>query len=116
MNGEKKKRKMEESTVHVAPGENEDEDEDEEVKMENFFALIKSTREVWEQLAGTSEKKERATTADKPQPTPWNPTFMLEDFVEAPAPVVEKEGTSKEGEKRESGEKKGLELDLNLSL
>ncbi|KAG6408615.1 hypothetical protein SASPL_131633 [Salvia splendens] len=80
---------MEESTVH----------EEEEAKMEKFFALVKSTREVREQLAGTSEKKERATTADKPQSTPWNPTFVLEDFVEAPAPVVEKEGTSKEGEK-----------------
>ncbi|KAL1535012.1 protein NIM1-INTERACTING 1-like [Salvia divinorum] len=99
MNGEKKKRKMEEN-----------EDEDEEVKMEKFFALIKSSREVREQLAGASVKKERAT-ADNPQSTPWNPTFVLEDFVE-----VEKESTSKEGEKRESGEKKGLELDLNLSL
>lgn len=91
-----------------------DEDEDEEEKMEKFFALIKSTREVRECLVGATKSKERAD-ADKPQWSPWKPTFVLEDFMEAP-PEVEKEGSSTEGEKEESGEKNGLELDLTLSL
>ncbi|KAH6772575.1 hypothetical protein C2S52_004622 [Perilla frutescens var. hirtella] len=106
MDGEKKKRKMEET------------EEDEEEKMEKFFALIKSTREVRERLVTAAENKERPA-ADKKEstPPPWNPTFMLEDFVEAAPPVVEKAGTSNEGEKQVGGEKRGgLDLDLNLSL
>ncbi|XP_057792241.1 protein NEGATIVE REGULATOR OF RESISTANCE-like [Salvia miltiorrhiza] len=111
MDGEKKKRKMDESGAH---------DEAEEEKMEKFFALIKSTREVRERLVGAPENRERAA-ADKRQPPPWNPTFVLEDFVEtpsapAPAPEVEKEGTSAEGEKPEKSDEKGFDLDLNLSL
>lgn len=111
MDGEKKKRKMEEA-------------EDEE-KIEKFFALIKSTREVRERLVAAPEARE-TPAAGKPQsaPAPWNPTFVLEDFVEAPPqppppPEAEQAGTSREGEKQESGEgsgNKGLELDLNLSL
>lgn len=106
MDVEKKKRKMEEAAA--------DEEED---KMEKFFALIKSTREVRERLVAAPESRERAAAEKRP----WNPTFVLEDFVEAspPPPEVEKEGTSAEGQKQESVEKsgkKGLDLDLNLSL
>lgn len=98
-----------------------DEDENEEEKIEKFFALIKSTREVQERLVEARE----TPAAGKPQssaPAPWNPTFVLEDFVEAPSPPppeAEKASTSTEGEKQESGEgsgNKGLDLDLNLSL
>lgn len=110
MEGQKKKRKMEEA------------DQDEEEKIEKFFALIKSTREVRERMVGAPQSRQ-TPAADKPKSPPWNPTFVLEDFVETPPPPpteVDKAGTSMEGENQESdeesGNNKGLDLDLNLSL
>ncbi|KAI3445456.1 hypothetical protein Pfo_002121, partial [Paulownia fortunei] len=120
MDGEKKKRKMVDA----------DQEENEEEKMEKFFALIKSTREVRERMVTAGENKEKVG-GDKPQAAAtaamamgaWNPTFRLEDFMEAPPPVpppatekAAEAGPSTEGEKQESDEKSEKELDLNLSL
>ncbi|KAL2254208.1 UNVERIFIED_CONTAM: hypothetical protein Sindi_0215500 [Sesamum indicum] len=103
------------------------EEENEEEQIEKFFALIKSTREVRERMATAGETKEKAA-ADRPQPAGgaaavWNPTFRLEDFMEAappPSPPMEKAaeaGPSTDGGKQESDEKSGDKgLDLNLSL
>ncbi|KAK4427575.1 hypothetical protein Salat_1526400 [Sesamum alatum] len=101
------------------------EEEIEEEQIEKFFALIKSTREVRERMATAGETREKAA-ADRPQPpggaaaAVWNPTFRLEDFMEAPPPTTVKAaeaGPSTDGGKQESDEKSGDKgLDLNLSL
>lgn len=71
MDGEKKKRKMED-------------EEDDDQKIELFFALIKSTREVQEKLMKGEHKGIRKANEDKPPPQPvvWNPSFRPEDFME----------------------------------
>ncbi|KAL7157602.1 hypothetical protein ABFS83_02G088000 [Erythranthe nasuta] len=107
MDGDKKKRKR----------EDDDDEENEEDKMEKFFALIKSTRELRERIVAGKEK----TTGDKPQPAaePWNPTFRLEDFVDVPPPQIAAETgpSTTVRKKQESDEGNGnKELDLNLSL
>ncbi|KAL8527760.1 hypothetical protein ACS0TY_005560 [Phlomoides rotata] len=112
-NEKKKKRKMEDN---------------EEEEMNKFFALIKSTREVRNQLVGaSSDNREKLVNDNKPPAATelWKPTFRLEDFLEAPSlpppPETNKANPSMEVEKQEGGagekreEDKGI-LDLNLSL
>ncbi|KAG8369042.1 hypothetical protein BUALT_Bualt15G0109200 [Buddleja alternifolia] len=111
MDGDKKKRKILEFDCQ---------EENEEEKMEKFFALIKSTREVRQQMVVAGQNKEIAA-GDKPQSAAaWNPTFTPEDFMEgppSPPTAVAVPGPSTEEEKQESGDKNGEEgLDLNLSL
>ncbi|CAI9764565.1 unnamed protein product [Fraxinus pennsylvanica] len=61
------------------------EEDDEEQKMELFFALVKSTREVREKLMKGEHKGIHKENEDKPPPPPpvvWNPCFRPEDFME----------------------------------
>ncbi|XP_030551731.1 NRR repressor homolog 1-like [Rhodamnia argentea] len=88
MDGDRKKRKID--TEPVA------EEESEEEKMEKFFALIQSTREVRDHLRGsgvsssegTEKSREDRRKAEEDQPRPkepaWNPAFRPEDFSQDP--------------------------------
>lgn len=86
MDGDRKKRKID---AEPAGG---GEEESEEQKMEKFFALIRSTREVHDHLRGggplfseeseKSREDRRKAEEDRPGPreSAWNPTFQPEDF------------------------------------
>lgn len=132
MEGDRRKRKLEE----------EEEEENEEQKMEKFFALIRSTKDL------LSKEKTDNKVDEKKEKGIWNPTFQLEDFIGYGEPVgksnvsvtdhhagpseKEKEGmTEKENlqeetttaaaavapaEENEVKEKASDSLDLNLSL
>ncbi|KAK6911686.1 NPR1/NH1-interacting protein [Dillenia turbinata] len=117
MDGERKKRKVER-------------EENEEERMEKFFALIRSTKEVRDRLLGEGselkEKEKKEAAEGEKQRAVWNPTFRPEDFMENPpqhqtgGPSKQEEspadqpGTSKQNEAKEDDV--GKELDLNLSL
>ncbi|XP_050382972.1 protein NIM1-INTERACTING 1 [Argentina anserina] len=116
MEGERKKRKM------------EFEEEDEEAKIEKFFALIKSTRQVCEILKGSSNWPLRKKDENKKEEEPdnkstggaWNPAFQPEDFLDqddkattaghGAGPSTIQEEDEKEKDKGGDG------LDLKLSL
>ena len=124
MEGERKKRKM----------ENEGGEEDEEEKMEKFFALIRSTREVRNRLMRTGanliEKEEGKKVEKDKALLVWNPTFQPEDFIDeedndkskssnpgatTPAgPSNKKEEKDHEEEDKEGGGDDGLDLKLSL--
>lgn len=123
MEGERKKRKM--------AIEDYKEEEDEEKKIEKFFALIRSTREVRDRLRrGLNEEKEKEEKKVQKKATAiWYPTFQPEDFMEdsksrslgaTPAGPSKSEGKGKEEKVKEPEEAdeggKDLDLDLNLSL
>ena len=132
MAGERKKRKMESKE---GEGEGEEDGDEEERKMEMFFALIRSTRDVRDRLRGTlNEAKEKGSEdqkklVEKESKAIWNPTFRPEDFMQddkskRPPGDVQQAGPSKR-EKGEEDEKKddkegggggGNGIDLNLSL
>ncbi|CAI9101345.1 OLC1v1038646C1 [Oldenlandia corymbosa var. corymbosa] len=92
--GERKKRKKDgdaESAAATAFEGEEEENEDE--KMEKFFALIRSTRDVKERLSNMAAARPTTATGNhnvdrskgKPPPPPvavWYPTFQPEDFME----------------------------------
>lgn len=63
--------------------EGQEEDEDDERKMEMFFALIRSTCDVWDRLKekGSSEDHMKKVKKDH-QKAIWNPTFRPEDFMQ----------------------------------
>ncbi|XP_051135840.1 protein NIM1-INTERACTING 3 [Andrographis paniculata] len=91
-----------------------EEDSDEE-KMERFFALVKSTRELRERM--NFGIKEKASENKPPAAAVWNPTFKPEDFADPPEKTVEKPAAAEGGKRGSDGEKGGdEELDLNLSL
>ncbi|KAL4342500.1 hypothetical protein GQ457_08G004760 [Hibiscus cannabinus] len=117
--------------------EERDDEEDEEEKVEKFFALIRSTREVRDRLRNVGvpnvSKEEEKVSAAAGAGGRWNPTFRPEDFVEDSAsgsknPLVlndagpssktklgpEKE--SKDGGGGGGGGGGGLDLNLSLSL
>ena len=122
MEGERKKRKM---------VEEEGEEENEEEKMEKFFALIRSTREVRDLLmrngANSTEKEGKKVEKDK-EIMVWNPMFQPEDFIEEDedndksknTPGAKSQaGPSNKEEKDKEEDKEGRVgdgLDLNLSL
>lgn len=121
MDGERKKRKM----------ENDEEDEgDEQKSVEKFFALIRSTKEARDRLLshGDHAKKgaEEGKTEKEKEVGAWTPTFQLEDFMDGSHgkavknfPVIQA-GPSQRKEEEEKQETKlgtgGSGLDLNLSL
>ncbi|KAM4118844.1 hypothetical protein ACJW30_03G013600 [Castanea mollissima] len=113
--------------------EEEGKEENEEEKMEKFFALIRSTREVRDLLmrtgANSTEKEEKKVEKDK-EVMVWNPMFQPEDFIEedededndkpknTPGAKSLADPSNKE-EKDEEEDKEGRGgdgLDLNLSL
>lgn len=133
MAGERKKRKIE--------NEKEEDEDDDERKMEMFFALIRSTRDVRDRLKGGvgvnesrvekgedhDEKKMMMMRVEKDQKAIWNPTFRPEDFVQdldksqLAGPSEREREREKEEEEDEHKEEmitkeddKGI--DLNLSL
>ncbi|KAF3455376.1 hypothetical protein FNV43_RR05827 [Rhamnella rubrinervis] len=83
MEAGRRKRKM--------ANEEEKEDENEDEKMEKFFALIESTREVRDLLKrsncnngnGSEEKQRKKVDDDQKDKATgaWNPTFQPEDFL-----------------------------------
>ncbi|CAK8544532.1 unnamed protein product [Lathyrus sativus] len=64
MEGERRKRKILE----------EEEEENDDEKMEKFFALIKSTRDLL-------SKPDKKVDEGKKEKGIWNPTFQIEDFI-----------------------------------
>nr|XP_011468404.1 PREDICTED: protein NIM1-INTERACTING 1 [Fragaria vesca subsp. vesca] len=112
--GERKKRKM------------EFEEEDEEEKIEKFFALIKSTRQVCEMLKGSSnwplkKKDESYKKEDDPvKRTTWNPAFQPEDFLDQDDKATSAGHSACPSKIQEEDEKEedegGNGLDLKLSL
>ncbi|CAK9155333.1 unnamed protein product, partial [Ilex paraguariensis] len=99
------------------------EEENEEAKMEKFFALIRSIREVQERMTrglGKSKEAEKKATKEKAVQV-WTPSFRPEDFMEeAPSrgPQTDISGSSdtqnkiKEDDKEDGGD--GLDLKLSL--
>ncbi|KAM5560955.1 protein NIM1-INTERACTING 3-like [Rosa sericea] len=115
MEGDRKKRKM------------DYEEEDEAEKIEKFFALIKSTRQVCEILRGSSnwplEKKDqnkKEEDREKRTGGAWNPAFQPEDFLDQDDKATSDghgAGPSKiQEEDKEEEDKGGDGLDLKLSL
>ncbi|XP_058191347.1 protein NIM1-INTERACTING 1 [Rhododendron vialii] len=115
MDGKSKKRKMEK------------EEEDEEEKMEKFFALLRDTREMREQMMGgvnkSHEEKGKRGEGEKP-------SFQPEDFMEGANHDRQSKGTTtqpnllpgsskredeaKQEDKREGSGSDGLNLKLSL--
>ncbi|KAK8515324.1 hypothetical protein V6N13_139701 [Hibiscus sabdariffa] len=111
--------------------EERDDEDDEEEKVEKFFALIRSTREVRDRLRNVGvpnfSKEEEKVSAGGGGGR-WNPTFRPEDFVEDSAsgsknPLVlndavpsSKTKLGPEKESKDGGGGGGGGLDLNLSL
>ncbi|XP_073027703.1 uncharacterized protein [Primulina eburnea] len=120
--GDKKKRKMEENINIISYA---DEEENEEEKMEKFFALLKSSRELKERLAirnSQSHSKKSDNEKAAAAASAWNPAFLFEDFEPSPptpqagneCAEAQKAGpSSKTKDEDKNGEE---ELDLNLSL
>ncbi|XP_027102501.1 uncharacterized protein [Coffea arabica] len=81
MDGERKKRKMDDA---------EAEEDNEEEKMETFFALIRSTRDIRERMVMSNadrlrleeDQKKRANHDQNKPSAVWNPTFQPGDFME----------------------------------
>ncbi|XVF05912.1 hypothetical protein REPUB_Repub06bG0002600 [Reevesia pubescens] len=128
MESGRKKRKM---------GNGEEKDiEEEEEKVEKFFALIRSTREMRDRLRnvpnGSKEEeleKKKLQEEKSVAAAVWNPTFQPEDFMEEDSKskinhplVVNDAGPSSKREQEQEQEKETNEegedtgLDLNLSL
>ncbi|XP_020213780.1 protein NIM1-INTERACTING 1 [Cajanus cajan] len=115
MEEERKKRKI------------ENEEENEEEKMEEFFSLIKRTKDVRDRLYN-KEKTEKKIDGER-EKSIWNPTFQPEDFIEMGKSIhagpSEKEFIEKKQDSQEATplpptpqekDKASEHLDLNLSL
>ncbi|KAL9269441.1 hypothetical protein AKJ16_DCAP18430 [Drosera capensis] len=96
---------------------------DEDAKVEMFFALIKNARDLRASLVpviGEHEQKTKTADKDQPRTAPiWQPSFKLEDFVLEVLSTSDptKEASSSKTKKRNGGnEKRGIDIDLNLSL
>ncbi|XWS58066.1 hypothetical protein CRYUN_Cryun08bG0003200 [Craigia yunnanensis] len=123
MESGRKKRKMGNGEEEE---EDADEEEEEEEKVEKFFALIRSTRELRDRLRnvqnGSKEEEEKKKQEEKLVGTVWNPTFQPEDFMvdsksKNPLVVNDAGPSSKreeEKETKEGGEDSGLDLKLSL--
>ncbi|KAJ6995791.1 hypothetical protein NC653_012608 [Populus alba x Populus x berolinensis] len=128
MEREAKKRKTEfieeEKKGKEDDDDEEEEEEEEEEKMEKFFALVRSTKQMHDQIRRNSnirifkEKEEiRKVGEEKVSTVAWNPSFLPEDFLEDGKDSQAAAGPSKrkEEEKKDEGEE-GTDLDLKLSL
>ncbi|XP_027353268.1 protein NIM1-INTERACTING 1-like [Abrus precatorius] len=113
----------------------ENEEENEEQKMEEFFALVKRTKDVRDLLF--KENPDEKIEAKNKSSLIWNPTFQPEDFIDCgdlgksdlsgpskkEKELIEKrEGLQEattaalEAENNEEKEKESEDLDLNLTL
>ncbi|KAJ4828307.1 hypothetical protein Tsubulata_007833 [Turnera subulata] len=102
--------------------------EDEEEKIEEFFALIRSTREMREQMRRNSDesKGKEEKKVEQKVATAWNPSFQPEDFGEDTKDSHHHQASSSRREELEQGKKeedgggggsgsdKGLDLKLSL--
>jgi len=121
MEREAKKRKTE-YIEEEEKGKEDDDDEEEEEKMEKFFALLRSTKQMHDQIRRNSnrifkEKEETRKVGEEKVSVAWNPSFLPEDFLEDGKDSQAAAGPSKrkEEEKKAEGEE-GTGLDLKLSL
>ncbi|XAR52729.1 hypothetical protein NMG60_11020942 [Bertholletia excelsa] len=124
MEGESRKRKM-----------GEEEEESEEEKMQKFFALIRSTRDLRDRLVGSGAEKsrdgEKKKDGEEKPVEVWNPSFRPEDFMEGgnhskskdqptslagPSKRDDKSRDEEEDREGGGGNRGGDGLDLNLSL
>ena len=123
MDGERKKRKLDVGRARQEEGE-----KGEEAKMEKFYELIRSSKEITARL--NMINGERVKEEEKKKEA-WNPTFQPEDFMEdglnkilCPSTTNNRAGPSdskkrEDDREREEGDDKGLGddgLDLKLSL
>lgn len=111
----------------AAPEDNRQQEE-EEAKMEEFFALIRSTRDIQERLTRSRSVLQESSNPNQREPTVWTPRFEPEDFAGGggpsgssphPPPVSEGGGGhSKEdaGGEREEGMQQEDTTELNLKL
>lgn len=138
----KNKRKME-TNEDQQEEQREQEEENEEEKMEQFFSLIRNTREMRDRLRSSSglhvQEENKKMEAEKAVATAaaWNPTFQPEDFMENINDIEKYKksflhgndqkqqaaGSSSKGKSDEEAEAEAAgkkddknELDLNLSL
>ncbi|KDP23354.1 hypothetical protein JCGZ_23187 [Jatropha curcas] len=93
--------------------------EDDEEKMEKFFALIRSSKEIADQMRrGSNGSREKEDKKAEPAAPAWHPSFQPEDFIKDFKD--NKAGPSKVEEGEKGHQKKEVEeeekLDLNLSL
>ncbi|KDP28309.1 hypothetical protein JCGZ_14080 [Jatropha curcas] len=102
---------------------NDDQDEEnEEVKIEKFFALIRSIREARESLmnADNNKKKKRKVEEEKLQASACELSFQPEDFLEeshkAKNPIVVSVGETSQRTEAPVKEATKEDLDLRLSL
>ncbi|KAL9392937.1 hypothetical protein Peur_012222 [Populus x canadensis] len=123
MEREAKKRKME-YVEEEAKGkeDDDDEEEEEEEKMEKFFALLRSTKQMHDQIRRNSnrifkEREEIRKVGEVKVSVAWHPSFLPEDFLEdgKDSQAAAGPSKSKEEEKGDEGEE-GTGLDLKLSL
>ncbi|XVE89519.1 hypothetical protein DITRI_Ditri20bG0003100 [Diplodiscus trichospermus] len=110
--------------------DDDDEKEEEQEKIEKFFALIRSTKEMRDHLRNRpngSKEEEEGEEKKKQVAAAWNPTFQPEDFIEDSKfkkPSVANDApaagpSSKTQHEQEKEAKEGEEdcsLDLKLSL
>ncbi|CAL5399272.1 unnamed protein product [Camellia sinensis] len=105
MEGESRKRKV-------------GKDEDEEEKMEKFFALIRSTRDVRKRMVITDieeEKKKKKKGEEEKLPVGvWNPSFQPEDFMEGGGGSQASLAGPSKRQDETLEEDKGLDLKLSL--
>ncbi|KAG5244604.1 cilia- and flagella-associated protein [Salix suchowensis] len=121
MEREAKKRKME----YTDDQEEKEKEDDEEEEMEKFFALLRSTKQMHDQLRRNSnrifkEKEEIKKVGEARVSVAWNPSFLPEDFLEEDgrdSTAAAAGGPSKRKEEEKKGEgEEGTGLDLKLSL
>ncbi|CAL5341049.1 unnamed protein product [Camellia sinensis] len=93
-------------------------DEDEEEKMEKFFALIRSTRDVRKRMVITDieeEKKKKKKGEEEKLPVGvWNPSFQPEDFMEGGGGSQASLAGPSKRQDETLEEDKGLDLKLSL--
>ncbi|XP_060167378.1 U3 small nucleolar RNA-associated protein 25-like [Lycium barbarum] len=137
MDRERRKRK---TVENERSEEEEEEDEDEEEKIEKFFALIRSTKDIRDRLLARNHVVERPKNLEdnNTRASVDNNFHHPHDFMETDASATagpstsnskkqqhKEEGREQEGEEENLGRKEGssgeknrnmLDLDLNLSL
>lgn len=123
--GESKRRKIgsEEGGRDGGGGDGADEEE----KMERFFTLIQSTKDILQSVARETRERARPGEGERTRKVEvWTPTFRPEDFAgdESPSGSVSgvQAGPSNTKEEEEEGkakrekQKEDNDLDLKLSL
>lgn len=110
-------------------------EEDEDEKMERFFALIRSTKDIRDRLLARSSRILEENNRDSGPSSIWNPSIHPPDFMEIAGPSsTSKSNKQQHREEEEDDEREGgklgtkedankeekncnmLDLDLNLSL